>query len=95
MPVRDGRHPEVGVRTPGGLDPRPPHRPATVQTALPQSPPVPVPVPERDGATCNHPGRIDVHVWGSAWGAVPDQGMTAQADGWMRVRTTWMQSTMT
>lgn len=38
MPVWDGNPPEVGVRVPGGLDPRPQPRPATVQTALPQSP---------------------------------------------------------
>jgi hypothetical protein len=39
MSVRDGNPPESGVRTPGVLDPRPPPRPATVQTTtLPQSP---------------------------------------------------------
>ncbi|MFF1444354.1 DUF3099 domain-containing protein [Streptomyces sp. NPDC058295] len=44
-------------------------------------------------ATRNQSSRSDVQVRGSAWNAVPDRDMTAQADGWMRVRTAWMQGT--
>ena len=36
--------------------------------------------------TCRYGERLD---------AVPYRGTTAQADGWMRVRTAWMQSTTT